>query len=40
MRETLDVDMVLQEAVRQIGERLGIAEVEVRMGSEAAIGDR
>ena len=31
MRETLDMDTVLQTAVREIGEALGIAEVEVRM---------
>jgi GAF domain-containing protein/HAMP domain-containing protein len=31
MRETLDLDTVLQAAVREIGEALGIAEVEVRM---------
>jgi GAF domain-containing protein len=36
MREKLDMDTVLQTAVREIGERLGIAEVEVRMGSEVA----
>ena len=32
MRETLDMDAVLQTAIREIGEALGIAEVEVRMG--------
>ena len=32
MRETLDMDAVLKTAVRDIGEALGIAEVEVRMG--------
>jgi GAF domain-containing protein len=32
IRETLDMDTVLQTAVREIGEALGIAEVEVRMG--------
>jgi GAF domain-containing protein len=37
MRETLDVETVLQTTIREIGERLGIAEVEVRMGSEVAI---
>jgi GAF domain-containing protein len=37
MREKLDVDMVLQTAVREIGERLGITEVEVRMGSDVVI---
>ena len=31
MRETLDIDTVLQTAVREMGETLGIAEVEVRM---------
>jgi GAF domain-containing protein len=36
MRETLDMDAVLQGAIRHIGERLGIAEVEVRMGSDVA----
>jgi GAF domain-containing protein len=33
MRETLTVDAVLQAAVREIGEALGIDEVEVRMRS-------
>jgi len=32
VRETLDVDMVLQTAIREVGEALGLAEVEVRMG--------
>jgi len=32
MRETLDVDTVLQTAIREIGDALGIAEVEVWMG--------
>jgi hypothetical protein len=31
MRETLDIDTVLQTAIREIGEALGMAEVEVRM---------
>jgi hypothetical protein len=31
MRETLDVDTVLQTAIRSMGETLDIAEVEVRM---------
>ena len=31
MRETLDIDTVLQTAVREMGEALGITEVEVRM---------
>ena len=34
IRETLDVDTVLQTAIREIGDALGIAEVEVRMGGE------
>jgi GAF domain-containing protein len=34
MRETLTVDAVLRSAVRQIGEALGIDEVEVRMRGE------
>jgi GAF domain-containing protein len=33
VRETLDIDTVLQTIVREIGEALGIAEVEVRMSS-------
>ncbi len=32
MRESLDMDTVLQTAIREIGDALGIAEVEVRMG--------
>jgi GAF domain-containing protein/HAMP domain-containing protein len=32
MRETLDMDTVLQTAIREIGEALGMVEVEVRMG--------
>ncbi len=31
IRESLDIDTVLQTAIREIGEALGIAEVEVRM---------
>jgi GAF domain-containing protein len=34
MRETLDMDAVLQTAVREIGEALDLAEVEVRMGMD------
>jgi len=34
IRETLDVDTILQTAIREIGDGLGIAEVEVRMGGE------
>lgn len=33
MRESLDLDTVLQTAIREIGEKLDIAEVEVRMGN-------
>ncbi len=32
VRETLDVDAVLQTAIREVGDALGLAEVEVRMG--------
>ncbi len=32
MRETLDMDVVLQTAIRDIGQALNLAEVEVRMG--------
>jgi signal transduction protein with GAF and PtsI domain len=34
IRETLDVDTVLQTTIREIGDRLNIAKVEVRMSSE------
>jgi GAF domain-containing protein len=34
MRETLDMDMVLQTAIREIGDALDLAEVEVRMGMD------
>jgi GAF domain-containing protein len=37
MRETLDMDTVLQTAIREIGEALGIAEVEVRMGKAVGL---
>jgi GAF domain-containing protein len=37
MRETLDMDAVLQTAICEIGEALGIAEVEVRMLGGAAV---
>lgn len=36
VRQTLDMDTVLQTAIREIGEALGIAEVEVRMGRSRA----
>jgi GAF domain-containing protein/HAMP domain-containing protein len=32
IRETLDLDAILQTAVREIGEALNMAEVEIRMG--------
>jgi GAF domain-containing protein len=35
MRETLDVDTVLQTAIREMGATLGIPRVEVRLGGEA-----
>jgi len=34
IRETLDMDTVLQTAIREMGDRLSIARVEVRMSSE------
>jgi GAF domain-containing protein len=34
MRETLDMDTVLQSSIREMGEALGLAEVEVRLGGE------
>jgi GAF domain-containing protein/HAMP domain-containing protein len=37
MRETLDMDAILQTALREMGERLGIAEVEVRMGADKTV---
>jgi len=33
VRETLDVDVVLQTAIREVGEALNLAEVEVRMST-------
>jgi len=36
VRETLDVDTVLQTAIREIGQALGLAEIEVRMGEITA----
>lgn len=32
MRETLDMDTILQTALREIGQSLGLASIEVRMG--------
>jgi PAS domain S-box-containing protein len=34
MRETLDIDTVLQTAIREIGDAMGITEVEVRLASD------
>ena len=34
MRESLDVDAILRTAIREMGDRLNIAEVEVRMGDK------
>ncbi|MBN1811476.1 MAG: GAF domain-containing protein [Anaerolineae bacterium] len=39
MRETLDMDRMLQTAIREIGETLNIAEVEVRMSRGAKVED-
>ena len=36
MRETLEVETVLQTAIRELGEALGMAEVEVRMGESTS----
>ncbi|MBN1487226.1 MAG: GAF domain-containing protein [Anaerolineae bacterium] len=36
MRETLDMDSILQTAAREIRDALSLAEVEVRLGSEVA----
>lgn len=36
MRETLDVDTVLQTAIRQLGQTLGMAKVEIRMAGPLA----
>jgi GAF domain-containing protein len=38
IRETLDMDTVLQTAVRELGRALDIAEVEVRMSGEITNG--
>lgn len=37
MRETLNVNAVLQTAIREIGDVLGLAEVEVRMRGEPEV---
>jgi GAF domain-containing protein/HAMP domain-containing protein len=37
MRETLDLETVLQTAIREIGDTLDLAEVEVRLGSRAKV---
>lgn len=34
MRQTLDADTVLQTAIREIGQALGMAKVEIRLGGE------
>ncbi|MGC9521073.1 MAG: GAF domain-containing protein [Anaerolineae bacterium] len=33
VRQTLDIDLILQTALREVGENLGISNIEVRMGS-------
>jgi GAF domain-containing protein len=40
MRESLDIETVLQTTIREIGEKLDVAEIEVRMGSEVAVEGR
>jgi GAF domain-containing protein len=39
MRETLDVDTVLQTAIQEMGAALGLSRVEVRMGETRALGE-
>jgi len=39
MRETLDLDTVLQTAVREIGERLGLQDVTIRLGGTDGAGE-
>ena len=34
MRESLDIDTVLQVAVREIGEALDLSEVQIRIGND------
>jgi GAF domain-containing protein len=36
MRQTLDADAVLQTAIREIGQALGVASVEIRLGGDLA----
>ena len=38
MRATLDMDLVLQGALQEIGDRLNIPDIEVRMGSAQRTG--
>jgi GAF domain-containing protein/HAMP domain-containing protein len=33
MRETLDIDTILQSAIREIGNKLNLSEVEIRLGN-------
>jgi GAF domain-containing protein len=40
MRATLDIDTVLETAVRELRDALGLAEVEVRLGNGATDDDR
>ena len=40
MRESLDIDAVVRNAVKEIGESLGLAEVEIRIGQETALNDQ
>ena len=39
MRETLDVETVLRTAVREIGQALGLAALDVRLGTETELTD-
>jgi hypothetical protein len=37
VRETLDMDLILQTALREIGENMGISSIEVQMQRRAAV---
>jgi len=39
VRQTVNVDSILQTAVSELGRSLGVARVLVRLGSQAAAGD-
>ena len=37
MRETLDMDLILQTTLREIGENLDVSQIEVQMQSEESL---